>query len=194
MKTVPVVTVGSVLGSALSAAVLLFPMAAAAQSNGGDGRYMRGAGSSSLGVQGVSISTSAGGGLNINIANVGASSTMLGRQGWSGGTFHGSGGAPGFGAFPGMAWAGGGFNPFGMMGFNVSVGGGASNAGGVTVNIANIGFQNSFFAGFGSPWAAPHGRHRWPVDTSSGNGDSGGGGGSNTGGEADSGGVGTGGY
>jgi type II secretory pathway pseudopilin PulG len=57
--------------------------------------------------------------VNINIANVGASSTMLGRQGWSGGTFHGSGGAPGFGAFPGMAWAGGGFNPFGMMGFNV---------------------------------------------------------------------------
>ena len=192
MKTVPMVTAGSVLGSALSATVLLFPVATVAQPYGGEVRFQRGAGSSSLGVQGVSISTSAGGGLNINIANVGASSTMLGRQGWSGGTFHGSGGAPGFGAFPGMAWAGGGFNPFGMMGFNVSVGGGASSAGGVTVSIANVGFQNSFFAGLGAPWAVPRGRQLWPVDTSSGDGDSGGG--SATGGEADGGGVGTGGY
>lgn len=191
MAMFPMFTRGAMFGATLGAAVLLSPVATMAQPHGGDARFHRGGGSSSLGVQGVSVSHSSGGGITINIANVGASSTMLGRQGWNGGAFQGTGGAPGFSAHPGMAWAGGGFNPFGMMGFNLSVGGAGSNGGGVTVNIANVGFQNPFFSGFRAPWAAPFGYRRSPVGVSSGDGGSDGGG--VTGGEADSGGVGTGG-
>ena len=190
MTRLPVWSAGRMAVFGLLASLVHFAAPASAQSPATDGRYARGYSGSSVGMQGVSISNTPGGGMTVNIANIGASATMLGRPAWSGNSFAGHGGMSSFPAFPSPGFTWGANNPFGMAGFNVSVGGGSSGSGGLTVNIANIGFTNPFFGAYPRWYSGPNPRS--PVDVSSGNGGSDNS--SATGGEADSGGVGTGGY
>lgn len=138
-----------------------------------------------FGMSGVTMNVSQQGGVSVNIANIGAAGSFFG---WPGFGRHGAmigtdlSGLPGF--VGGHVLGGNGMN-----GLNVVVGGGMVAPGGVSVNIANVALNNTFYAGY--PWAGPRPPYRPrptqsfqpdSVGGSSGNNDSGGGGGGDGGG------------
>lgn len=149
--------------------------------------------SSSIGMSGVSVTVSPQGGVGVNIVNLGASQSLAGfGRGYAPpGVMAGLTGVPGF--------SGGSlFSALGMSGLSVQVGGGAPGPGGVSINIANIALNNSFF--FGGALARGHYQPRGhyhgarPPRPSQPDGGNGGGGDGGGGGGGDGGGDGGGGY
>lgn len=92
----------------------------------------------------VSMSVGSGGGVSVNIANVGAASSFMGYGGvvgfvgpWVGGSFAG---VPGFAG--GSVFSGNGIN-----GLSLQLGGGTPASGGTNINIANVAFSSAYYWG-----------------------------------------------